>query len=83
MPNPDNTDRAPIFPVPRLPRDLPPFWELEQLLSAGYALESALAELGRRREALSAGQSRPALGGQSDVQGDVSGHHDRVIGGAY
>lgn len=83
MPNHNDTDRAPIFPAPRLPRDLPPFWELEQLLSAGYALESALAELGRRREAISAGQTLPPLNGQSDLQGDISGHHDRVIGGAY
>lgn len=39
-----------LFPIPRLPRDLPPFWELEQLLCEGFDRDSALAELARRRE---------------------------------
>lgn len=61
MPNHNKTDRAPIIPIPHLPRDLPPFWELEQLLSAGCDLDSALEELGRRREALSSGRPMPQM----------------------
>lgn len=73
MPNHNNPNRAPIFPTPRLPRDLPPFWELEQLLSAGYALDNALAELGRRREALSSGRSLPPMTVQVQSAGLPSG----------
>ncbi len=73
MPNHNNPNRAPIFPAPRLPRDLPPFWELEQLLSAGNDLESALQELGRRREALSCGRALPPMLVQVQSAGLPSG----------
>ncbi len=73
MPNQNNTNREPIFPAPRLPRDLPPFWELEQLLSAGNDLETALLELSRRREALSSGRSLPPTTEQVQPAGLPSG----------
>lgn len=44
-----------MFPTPKLARDLPPFWELEQLLREGFDHDSALAELARRREIWSSG----------------------------
>jgi hypothetical protein len=61
MPNHDRTDRPQIFPAPRLPRDLPPFWELEQLLREGFDHDSALAELARRRESRSNGCRLPPV----------------------
>jgi hypothetical protein len=61
MPKQGRPDQARIFPVPRLARDLPPFWELEQLLREGLDHDSALAELARRREACTGGR-RPAPG---------------------
>lgn len=55
MPKQGRTDPARIFPAPKLARDLPPFWELEQLLREGFDHDSALAELARRRESWSSG----------------------------
>ena len=59
MPNHNRTGRPQIFPAPRLPRDLPPFWELEQRLREGFDHDSALAELARRRESRSNGRRLP------------------------
>lgn len=73
MPNHNTPKQAPVFPTPRLPRDLPPFWELEQLLSAGCDLDSALEELGRRREALSSGRPMPPVIVQVEPAGLPSG----------
>lgn len=61
MPNHNRTDRLQIFPAPRLPRDLPPFWELEQLLREGFDHDAALAELARRRESRSNGRRVPPI----------------------
>ncbi len=54
-----------IFPAPKLARDLPPFWELEQLLREGFDHDSALAELARRRESWSSGRRPPPVTAQS------------------
>ena len=67
MPKQVRTDPARIFPAPKLARDLPPFWELEQLLREGFDHDSALAELARRRESWSSGPGwRPRLPGAPD-----------------
>ena len=60
-----------IFPTPKLARDLPPFWELEQLLREGLDHDSALAELARRREGWSSGRRSPAAAAQSDTPDGV------------
>lgn len=65
----NRTNRAQIFPTPRLPRDLPPFWELEQLLREGYDRNSALEELARRREGQSGGRRLPPMVVQSQPAG--------------
>lgn len=65
MPNHNRAKRAQIFPTPRLPRDLPPFWELEQLLREGFDRDSALEELARRREGQSTGRRLPPMVVQS------------------
>jgi hypothetical protein len=43
------TSRSTAIPLLLAQRDCPPFWELEQLLSSGFALDDALQELSRRR----------------------------------
>ena len=53
MPKQGRIDPVWIFPTPKLARDLPPFWELEQLLRAGFDRDASLGELARRREAWS------------------------------
>ncbi|SFC75669.1 hypothetical protein SAMN05428997_11128 [Bosea sp. CRIB-10] len=66
MPKQGRTDPVRIFPTPTLARDLPPFWELEQLLREGFDHDSALAELARRRESWSSGRRPPPVVAQSD-----------------
>jgi|GEM_PF-3295772 len=67
MPKPGRTDPVQIFPLPKLARDLPPFWELEQLLREGFDHDSALVELARRRESWSNGRRPPPTVAQSDT----------------
>jgi hypothetical protein len=60
-----------MFPTPKLARDLPPFWELEQLLREGFDHDSALAELARRRESWSSGRCLPPMIAQSDAPDSI------------
>ncbi len=60
-----------IFPTPKLARDLPPFWELEQLLREGFDHDSALTELAHRRENWSNGRRSPPAAAQSDAPDGV------------
>lgn len=65
MPKQGRIDPVWMFPTPKLARDLPPFWELEQLLREGFDHESALAELARRRESWSSGGRAVPIAAQS------------------
>jgi hypothetical protein len=65
------TDPVRIFPAPRLARDLPPFWELEQLLREGFDHDSALAELARRRESWSNGRLPPPMAAQPETPDSI------------
>lgn len=65
MPKQGRIDPVWMFPTPKLARDLPPFWELEQLLREGFDHDSALAELARRRESWSAGGRPSPIAAQS------------------
>lgn len=60
-----------MFPISKLARDLPPFWELEQLLREGFDHDSALAELARRREHWSSGRRPPPAAPKSDTPDSV------------
>lgn len=71
MPKQGRTDPVRIFPTPKLARDLPPFWELEQLLREGFDHDSALAELARRRDSWSSGRRTPPIVAQSDTPDDI------------
>ncbi|CAN7667949.1 hypothetical protein [Bosea sp. LjRoot237] len=71
MPKQGRADPVRIFPTPTLARDLPPFWELEQLLREGFDHDSALAELARRRESWSSGRCPPPTAAQSDVPDSI------------
>lgn len=71
MPKQGQADPVRIFPIPTLARDLPPFWELEQLLREGFDHDSALAELARRRESWSNGRRPPPAAAQSDSPGSI------------
>ncbi|WP_186417705.1 hypothetical protein [Bosea sp. CS1GBMeth4] len=59
MPKQGRTFPGRFFPTLRSQRDLPPFWELEQLLREGFDRDSALAELARRREGWPDGRRLP------------------------
>ena len=67
MPKRGQTSPAQMFPTPKLARDLPPFWDLEQLLREGFDHDSALAELAIRRESWSNGTRPPPAATQSDT----------------
>ena len=71
MPKQGRTGQVRIFPTPKLARDLPPFWELEQLLREGFDHDSALAELARRRDGWSHGRRTPPQVAQSDTPDDI------------
>lgn len=71
MPKQGRIDPVWTFPTPKLARDLPPFWELEQLLREGFDHDSALAELARRRESWSNGKCLPPMAAQSDTPDSI------------
>lgn len=71
MPRQGRTDQVWIFPTPKLARDLPPFWELEQLLREGFDHDSALAELARRRDNWSSGRCSPPAAAQFDTPDSI------------
>jgi len=71
MPRQGRTDQVWIFPTPKLARDLPPFWELEQLLREGFDHDSALAELARRRDSWSSGRCSPPAAAQFDAPDSI------------
>ena len=71
MPKQGRIDPVRIFPTPKLARDLPPFWELEQPLREGFDHDSALAELARRRDGWSTGRRLPPIAAQSDAPDDI------------
>lgn len=71
MPKQGRTDTVRIFPTPKLARDLPPFWELEQLLREGFDHDSALAELARRRDSWSSGRCPPPMIAQSEAPDSI------------
>lgn len=51
MANDDSMNRTDLVTLSRFRTDLPPFWELEQLLMEGSDLAAALDELARRQQA--------------------------------
>lgn len=71
MANQGRTNPVQMFPTPKLARDLPPFWELEQLLREGFDHDSALAELARRRESWSSGRRPPPATAQSGTPDSI------------
>lgn len=50
MANDDSMNRTDLVTLSRFRTDLPPFWELEQLLVEGSDLAAALDELARRQQ---------------------------------
>lgn len=71
MPKQGRTDPVWMYPTPKLARDLPPFWELEQLLREGFDHDSALAELARRREGWSNGKRPLPSAAQAGTSDDI------------
>lgn len=57
------------LPMPRQQDELPPFWELEDLISAGFERDAALAILALRRERRERGSSSVNLSDPSTPVG--------------